>query len=93
MGRAVVIALLVVAAMALLSAAQLAARAVAADPAAPAPSVSTAEWVVQPGETLWEVAQTVDPEGDPRDLVARLVELNDLPSSSVVAGQTLIIPA
>jgi LysM repeat protein len=93
MGRAVVVALLVVAALTLFSVAQLAARAVAADPAEPASSISTTEWVVQPGETLWEVAQTVDPGSDPRDTVARLVELNDLSSSSVVAGQTLIIPA
>lgn len=92
-GRAVVVVTLVALAFALLSVAQLATRAGAADPFDPGSSVATYDWVVQPGDTLWEIARTVEPGSDPRDTVARLVELNDLPSSSVVAGQTLLIPA
>ena len=48
--------------------------------------------MVQPGETLWVIAERVDPETDPRETVARIVAMNDLPSSSVVAGQELVVP-
>ncbi|MCZ3386178.1 MAG: LysM peptidoglycan-binding domain-containing protein [Actinomycetia bacterium] len=50
-------------------------------------------WVVQPGETLWAIAERVDAESDPRETVARIVAMNDLPNSSVQAGQELQIPA
>jgi len=43
-------------------------------PAAPAnPSTATADYVVQPGDTLWSVARRVHPEGDIRPFVDRLV--------------------
>jgi hypothetical protein len=29
-------------------------------------------YVVQPGDTLWSIAQRLDPEGDPRPIVAKL---------------------
>lgn len=51
------------------------------------------QWVVQPGESLWQVAVAVAPDTDPRDTVARIVELNDLTSTTVTAGQTLLVPA
>ena len=50
-------------------------------------------WVVQPGETLWSIAERVDPNTDPRDTVARLVAMNDLPSSAVAVGQEIFVPA
>jgi hypothetical protein len=49
--------------------------------------------VVQPGETLWVIAESVDPDTDPRETVARIVAMNDLPDSSVLVGQELQIPA
>ena len=54
---------------------------------------SARTWVVQPGETLWVIAERLDPTTDPRETVARIVAMNDLPSSSVLAGQELLIPA
>ena len=48
--------------------------------------------VVKHGETLWDIAQTVDPQGDTRDTVVRIMELNSLTSTSVDAGQRLEIP-
>jgi len=57
-----------------------------------APAVSST-WVVQPGETLWVIAESVDPDTDPRETVARIVAMNDLPDSSVLVGQELQIPA
>ena len=49
--------------------------------------------VVMPGETLWGIATELSPKADPRDTVALLVEVNHLPSSGVLAGQRLVIPA
>jgi hypothetical protein len=49
--------------------------------------------VVMPGETLWGIATQLSPNADPRDTVALLVEVNHLPSSGVLAGQRLVIPA
>jgi hypothetical protein len=48
---------------------------------------------VQPGETLWGIAGRVAPEADRRDTVARIVELNALPSAALQAGQRIAVPA
>lgn len=32
--------------------------------------------LVQPGDTLWAMASTIDPDADPRDVVDRIIELN-----------------
>ncbi len=47
---------------------------------------------VHEGETLWAVAQRVNPGHDPRALVQRLREINQLSTGSVQAGQQLLIP-
>lgn len=39
-------------------------------PGGPAPVV----YVVEPGDTLWSIARRIDPHGDPRPIVERLVE-------------------
>lgn len=50
--------------------------------------------VVEPGETLWEIAEAiVGPEVDPRPVVYRLVEVNRLPGGAIRAGQRLLLPA
>jgi hypothetical protein len=49
-------------------------------------------YVVEPGETLWDIAGRVAPDADRRDTVLRIVRFNALPSSSVQAGQELAIP-
>lgn len=48
---------------------------------------------VQPGQSLWQVADQAQPERDQRAVVAEIVELNDLDSSSIVAGQRILVPA
>lgn len=54
---------------------------------------ATAVVVVQPGESVWSIARTLDPGADPRELVARIRELNSLASGVVVPGQSLVVPA
>ena len=48
--------------------------------------------VVQPGDSLWQVASSIDPNTDPRDLVAEIVRLNQLDGSGVLAGQPIAVP-
>ena len=47
---------------------------------------------VEPGESLWQVAQSVAPNADPRDVIANILSLNDLSSGDVQPGQSLAIP-
>ena len=49
--------------------------------------------VVQPGETLWDIALGLDPDVDPRVVVAKLARFNGLASVDVVPGQALLLPA
>ncbi|MGH3928458.1 MAG: LysM peptidoglycan-binding domain-containing protein [Pseudonocardiaceae bacterium] len=53
----------------------------------------TAEVRVGAGETLWDVAQRVAPESDPRAVVERIRQLNGTPGSAVQPGQQLRVPA
>jgi nucleoid-associated protein YgaU len=92
-GRLVVLGLFVLALLVFAGAGRLAGRADAADPAGATTGPVAESWVVQPGETLWAIAEQVAPEVDPRETVARIVELNDLPDSSVQAGQAVFVPA
>jgi hypothetical protein len=48
---------------------------------------------VQPGETLWQLAEETAPNTDPRDFVQDVVALNALDGSAIQAGQELAIPA
>lgn len=52
----------------------------------------TASVVVQPGDTVWSIAKSLDPQADPRELVSRIRDLNGLADAVVVAGQALIVP-
>jgi len=49
--------------------------------------------VVQSGDSLWSIAERVAPNSDPRDVVARIVSLNQLSTSMVTPGQRVAIPA
>lgn len=53
---------------------------------------ATAVVVVQAGETLWQIARTIDPAADPRELVSRIRDLNGLGAETVVPGQSLVVP-
>ena len=48
---------------------------------------------VQSRQSLWEIARTADPRRDTREVVADIVELNDLSSSVLASGQLLEVPA
>ncbi|WP_461170521.1 LysM peptidoglycan-binding domain-containing protein [Arthrobacter sp. Z1-15] len=47
---------------------------------------------VTPGDSLWALAEEFAPERDPRDVVADIMELNNLPTERVPAGVQLFIP-
>lgn len=69
-----------------------ASRAVSAMNAQPLP-VAVTSYTVQPGDTLWTIARRLDPDGDARVGVDRLMRLNGLRSGTVYPGRTLQIPA
>lgn len=48
--------------------------------------------VVQPGETLWQVAEKAAPSGDTRVEVAKIISLNRLPGAIVEPGEELFLP-
>lgn len=64
-----------------------------ADAASSSAGSATSIVVVQAGETVWSIAKTLDPSADPRELVARIRELNNLTSGVIVPGQALVVPA
>jgi hypothetical protein len=58
----------------------------------PAPAHYTTV-TVQPGQTLWEIARTFAPDTDPRATIARIVDLNALPSQhDIRPGLRLALP-
>lgn len=48
--------------------------------------------VAAPGASLWQLATELDATMDPRDLVAEIVQLNQLQGSDVMAGQPIAVP-
>ena len=55
------------------------------------PISPAAVYVVQPGDTFWDIARRLEPSSDPRPLVARLVAAHGSPV--LVAGERLALPA
>jgi hypothetical protein len=47
---------------------------------------------VHAGETLWGIAEHAYPGDDPREAVYRIRIANDLPGSTIVAGEELVLP-
>ncbi|GEK20647.1 LysM peptidoglycan-binding domain-containing protein [Cellulomonas xylanilytica] len=61
---------------------------------APVAAQEVVRHVVQPGETLWQIAESVSaPSQDVRDVVVELVALNELPDAGLMAGQVIVVPA
>jgi len=56
-------------------------------------SPATRTVVVQPGQTLWDVAVATKPGNDPRQTVFELKKVNHLTSSDVWPGQAIVVPA
>ncbi|WP_347110617.1 LysM peptidoglycan-binding domain-containing protein [Paenarthrobacter sp. S56] len=48
---------------------------------------------VQPGQSLWGIAGAAAPERDPRDVIAEIIQLNDLRGGRIQPGQQLFVPA
>ena len=64
----------------------------ASDSAADLAVTPTVTVTVQPGQSLWTIAGAVDPGRDARDVVADIVQLNNLSAGSVLPGQQLFVP-
>lgn len=45
------------------------------------------------GQNLWQVAEQVAPQADPREVIADLLSVNSLETAEVFAGQLLEIPS
>ena len=67
-------------------------RAVADQPAGTIPT-GWATVTVDPGDTLWSLAQAADPGADPRPLIAEIRRVNGLGTSTLQPGQSLAVPA
>ena len=48
--------------------------------------------VVHAGETLWGIAREVAPGSDPRGVVRQIRQMNDLGTTPVVPGQSIVVP-
>ena len=55
-----------------------------------APTTKTV--VVQPGQSLWGIAQDVAPKADPRETIYKIKQLNHFADSSLSPGQAVIVP-
>jgi len=51
-----------------------------------------AQVVVLPGQSLWSVAETADPNADPQAVMQQIIELNGLTSDVIQAGEELWVP-
>ncbi|MEO8263314.1 MAG: LysM peptidoglycan-binding domain-containing protein [Pseudolysinimonas sp.] len=67
-----------------------AAPSVAAGPEAASTSFTYVS--VAPGQSLWQLAEQVAPQADPREVVADILTLNNLSSGDIQPGQELAIP-
>jgi hypothetical protein len=67
-----------------------AAQAAHGGPASPGGHV--AKVTVQPGQSLWSVAEAYDPNADPRVVIGEIQQLNSMAGDQVLAGQVLWVP-
>ena len=88
-GRVLVLAALVAVLFAAFSLGRSASQ--AASPSAE-PAVQQQRVTVQQGDSLWSLARRIAPDNDPRDVVARIRDLNELETSHLQPGQQLVLP-
>lgn len=65
----------------------------AAESTSGAPATSFEYVTIKAGQSLWQLAESVAPSQDPRDVIADIVNLNQLSSEEVQPGQRLALPA
>ena len=63
-----------------------------ADAASESTEPATKVVVVQPGENLWSITQSLNPGADPRALIMGIREINGIGAEHIFPGQSLIIP-
>ena len=63
-----------------------------ADAASESTTPTTQVVVVQQGESLWSISQSLNPGADPRALIMGIREINGIGTEHVFPGQSLIIP-
>ena len=51
-----------------------------------------AQVIVRPGQSLWSVAESADPDQDTRAVIQQIIDLNSLNGDTVFAGQQLWVP-
>jgi hypothetical protein len=61
-------------------------------PSSSAARQSLVQVVVHPGQSLWSVAESADPDQDPRAVIQQIIDLNSLNGDTVFAGQQLWVP-
>ena len=64
----------------------------ASGPAAAHGAASARQVIVQPGDTLWSIAQSAVPNADARAVVQQILQANRLQTVSITAGQRLWVP-
>ena len=64
----------------------------AADAGAVLPATSFEYVTIGQGDSLWAIAESIAPEGDPRVLIDEIIRLNGLPDAVVEPGQRLALP-
>lgn len=47
---------------------------------------------IKSGQSLWQLAESIAPGADPRDVISAIVSLNQLPTTEVQPGQRLALP-
>src|SRR4051794_25118178 len=55
--------------------------------------VARSTYVVQRGDSLWDIAEDLSGGADPRPLVDAIAQVNDVDAATLTPGQTLVIPA
>ncbi len=50
------------------------------------------EHVVAPGDTVWSLALAAAPDGDPREMVDRIMRLNGLTAGDIQVGDVVLVP-
>jgi Tfp pilus assembly protein FimV len=55
-------------------------------------AASARQVIVQPGDTLWSIAQSAVPNADARAVVQEILQANRLQTASITAGQRLWVP-